>query len=292
MPPRVAVITALYGTGYETSLKPVVPQTLPCDLICFTDVPETELRRPPRHPTTTTWDVDRTPYHDLCPSRVDARTTATPNSLANNRHTFNVAKYYKQSFHNIPRLRDGGYDIVVWLDATVEVTHPRLVETCADLLLSRQRHRSSLSSTSPPPLVSIVQEKRGGVLAREVEASARDDKYRSTRWFGQAQPFQDVRRQYEQYLQRGFREGWAKETTDDSRAAAGIWTTCLVAFDMRHPGTLPFLDDWYLQTLRHTTQDQVSFPFVCWSRGTRPASLPDIATRNENAYMRRHPHGR
>ena len=51
----------------------------------------------------------------------------------------------------------------------------------------------------------------------------------------------------------------------------GVWYTAFVAFwnrNMHAPTDAvsrrvrAFVDDWYLQTLKYTTQDQVGFPFV------------------------------
>ena len=43
----------------------------------------------------------------------------------------------------------------------------------------------------------------------------------------------------------------------------GVWVTCFVAFLQKDKDVKNFLEMWYLQTLKHTTQDQVGFPYVC-----------------------------
>lgn len=43
------------------------------------------------------------------------------NSINNNKHTFNIAKYHKQSFRLIPVLKN--YDVIVWLDGTIEIIY-------------------------------------------------------------------------------------------------------------------------------------------------------------------------
>ena len=48
-----------------------------------------------------------------------------------------------------------------------------------------------------------------------------------------------------------------------------------VAWNMRHPKTKPTLDLWSMQTLIHTTQDQISFPYVIWKKNNKPHVLPD-----------------
>jgi hypothetical protein len=45
-----------------------------------------------------------------------------------------MARYYKQAFHNIPRLAK--YDVVVWLDATVEILSPYTAAIMLETLAS------------------------------------------------------------------------------------------------------------------------------------------------------------
>ncbi len=96
---KIVFITAIYG-DYESSCRPHAKQTIPTDFICFTDNNNIESNG---------WDVDSHPYHYTNPSMFDDGSYV--NSLKNNNHTFNIAKYYKQSFYNIPRFNN--YDIVV-----------------------------------------------------------------------------------------------------------------------------------------------------------------------------------
>ena len=260
---RVAIITAVFGS-YEKTLKPCVEQTVPCDFICFTDRDEITNTGP--------WTIDRTRHHERSLAETD---TSFPNSFTRNNHSFNVAKFYKQNFHNIPCL--AAYTYIFWVDATIELTHPRLIETCIEIL----RQGS--------PIVSVAQDIRGGKLEKEVEASRGNQKYSSTSWFGQSQPVQDVVRQCRAYLDEGYTDAFFK---DEKNRSAGLWTTCFIGFDMEKSCTVPFLDAWYMETLRHTTQDQVSFPFVAWKHGLKPHGLPDVSKTNRNMYMKRHGHGR
>lgn len=107
---KIVIITAIFGK-YERSAKAVHHQFLPTDWVCFTNNPNL---------TAKGWDVDMTPYHYLYPSPLD--TGHLKNSLhkdSTDNH-FHIAKYYKQSFHKIPRLQK--YDIVIWIDGSIEVT--------------------------------------------------------------------------------------------------------------------------------------------------------------------------
>lgn len=256
--PKVAFITAIMG-DYERSCKPFAPQTIPSDFICFTNNPNL---------TANGWDVDTTMYHDAYPNPQD--TGHHRNSLRNNRHTFNIAKYYKQSFHCIPRMKD--YDIVIWLDGTLEITSPRVAEYAARIF------------EGPSNLIAFKHEFRPEGNLKDEVAASHFERYTSTHWNGQDQPYQDVDAQYQAYLDDGFKEG------------RGVWITCFVPMDMRKQETHQFLDTWYLQTLRHTTQDQISFPYALQKAKVNIHSLPDAEINGKphtatDVYVK-HAHGK
>ena len=108
---KICFITAIYG-GYEKSCKKFVKQTIDTDFICFTDNNDI---------INNGWIIDTTPYHLNNKSHLD--TNNLTNSLSNNKHTFNISKYYKQSFSNIPILNK--YDVIVWLDGTIEIIYDK-----------------------------------------------------------------------------------------------------------------------------------------------------------------------
>lgn len=247
---NVAFITAIFG-AYEASTKPFAPQQThdpsKVDFICFTNCPNTL-------DNASGWIVDATPYHITHQSSMYH--SEKHNSFENNQHTFNLAKYYKQSFHNIPRLAN--YDIVIWLDGTIEITSPHAAQTIIDLFQNHPERR-------------IIAWNHhcyhgGGTLQKEVKAS-NFFRYNSTHWFGQNQPLQDVSKQYAVYIADGFRE-------------VGLWCTCFVAIHMKDRKWIStFLDTWYDQTLTYTTQDQVGFPYTVFKLNHIPYTLPDESTR-------------
>ncbi len=118
-PAKVAFITASIGS-YELTLKAFTKQTIPADFIAFTDNLKISLNSSLHN----NWIIDTTPYHLLYPSPLDHGHYI--NSISNNNHTFNIAKYYKQAFQNIPRLQR--YDVIIWIDAHVQITHPQTAE--------------------------------------------------------------------------------------------------------------------------------------------------------------------
>lgn len=241
---KICFITAIYG-GYEVSCKPFYPQTIPCDFICFTDAPNILANG---------WDIDTTPYHITHPSRLDDGTGI--NSLKNNTHTFNIAKYYKQAFYNIPRLSE--YDIIVWLDGTIQITNNRTAE---DMFRLVSKHK-------------IVTWKHSwcNTLYEEVLDSSKSIRYNSTFWANQYQPIQDVLGQYRDY---------------DMPENSPAFLTCLVGWSR---GMHNFLDDWYRETLIHTTQDQISFSYVCYLRKFSPFILEGQGWW-DNQYYKKLEHG-
>lgn len=243
---KIAYITAIYGS-YEATCKPFVPQTVVSDFICFTDNPNMESNG---------WSIDTNPYHLTYPSPID--TGEYTNSIAKNKHTFNIAKYYKQSFQQIPRLRE--YDIVVWLDGTLELIYSRISEWLLRMIPSKS-------------VIGWEHECRQGVLKEEVIAS-NCDRYTSTWYFNQPQPYQDVNLQYEEYVKDGYDESLWKRI-DPTRKHFGVWITCFVAFHNKKKEVSDFLNHWYLQTLQYTTQDQIGFPYTVQKTKLIPYTLPD-----------------
>lgn len=265
---KVAYITAIYG-DYEITCKPFVEQTIESDFICFTDNSNI---------TSNGWIIDTTPYHDTCRSPID-------NSLYNNslrkegklkelenRHTFNIAKYYKQAWKNIPRLID--YDVVIWLDGTIEITKnyvsEKMIKLCSEYKIVGWHH-----------------ELRGGLLFHEAYVCYLP-KYLDRDYLGQKQPYQDVMSQYHSYLQDGYDETfWDRYPRKEGRGRGdhfGVWITCFVAFDNKDTLVTKFLDLWYLQTLKYTTQDQVGFPKVAQDLCLVPYTLPDDDIQGQNPH--------
>jgi hypothetical protein len=109
------------------------------------------------------------------------------------------------------------------------------------------------------------------------------------------QPFQDVYNQYQQYLQDGFDENFFRKY-QPTRPNFGIWLTCFVAFNMNHSQTIDFLNLWYLQTLKYTTQDQLGFPYCCQKLNMIPYTLPDnnvkgVRMSERTDFYIKRPHG-
>ena len=243
---KICFITAIYG-NYEASCKKYVKQSVPTDFFCFTDNEKIENNG---------WKIITFPYH-LNNNPNDK--SHYHNSFNNNKHTFNIAKYYKQSFNNIPILKD--YDVVVWVDGTIEIIYEKTSEYI-------------LSKIYDNKIIGWNHELRNGQLINEVKESSGYFVYNSTFWNNQSQPFQDVMKQYNTYINYGYSDKYFKNI-NSSNPNFGIWITCFVAFLLKDDNIKYFLDQWYLQTLQYTTQDQISFPFICQKLNMIPYTLPN-----------------
>ena len=179
---NICFITAIYGS-YEKSCKKFVEQTVKTDFICFTDNPNI---------ISNGWIIDTTPYHIINKSSLDNDNYI--NSLCNNKHTFNIAKYYKQAFHNIPILEK--YDVIVWLDGTIEIRGRRVSQYI-------------LNNIHKKKIIGWNHEGRYGILSKEV-ISSHNDRYTSTFWNNQSQPYQDVDKQYSDYVKDGYKDSYFK----------------------------------------------------------------------------------
>jgi hypothetical protein len=253
---KICFITAIYG-NYESSCKNFVKQTIKTDFICFTDN---------KNINSNGWTIDTTPYHLINKSELDKDNSI--NSISNNKNTFNIAKYYKQAFHNIPLLKK--YDIIVWIDGTIEITYNKTSEYILNNIYKQK-------------IIGWHHEHRRGILKSEVEASCLGDRYLSTYYNGQPQPYQDVNHQYDMYLKNGYDERFFKlipSYTDH----LGVWITCFVAFLNNDNNVKKFLDLWYQQTLEYTTQDQIGFSYVCQKTRLIPFTLPNKEVYGDNPH--------
>jgi hypothetical protein len=278
---KVAFITSILGS-YESTCKPFVQQTIDCDFICFTDNPDIE---------TNGWEIDLNSYFDTHKSPIDnglyVNSVHKQGRLAelNNRHTFNLAKYYKQQWKLIPRLKD--YDVVIWMDGTLEILSSNVAEYMLEMCPKYD-------------IVTWHHEMRGGFLFHEAFSSFLP-KYHDVNYRNQRQPYQDVMRQYYAYLRDGYDEDYFKKfERKEGRGRGdhfGVWATGFVAFNNRNEKINDFLDRWYLQTLKYTTQDQVGFPKVVQETHIVPYTLPDQVfggdeSHTQNDMFKVHLHGK
>jgi hypothetical protein len=244
----VVFITAIFG-NYEKNPPTYMKQNVPCDFICFTDLPFANDSK------ILGWTIDRTPYH-LMGSNSSADACMEINSICNNGSPFNIAKFYKQQFHNIPRLKM--YDTVIWIDGNIKIENESTVETIQTII--GHGHSNPI----------LFENVRFGELENEVLLSqAPNSKYNDET----IQPIQHVDKQYKEYLSYGYNSHkW--NIVQPERPQYGVWVTCFIAYDMRNPNITLFLDFWYFQTLHYSTQDQLGFSYAVYSTEIFPYSLP------------------
>jgi hypothetical protein len=264
----ICFITAIYG-NYELSCKKFAKQTIDTDFICFTDN---------KNIISNEWIIDTTPYHLINKSELDDGTLT--NSLYNNKHTFNIAKYYKQSFRKIPILDK--YDVIVWLDGTLEIIYDKTSEYILKNIYEKK-------------IIGWHHERRNGILSDEVRES-HFNRYTSTYWNNQYQPYQDIDFQYNSYIKDGYSDMFFKNINSHT-PHMGVWITCFVAFLHKDINIQKFLDLWYLQTLTYTTQDQIGFPYVCQKMNIIPYTLPNneifgSRPHDNTMFYIKHSHGR
>lgn len=279
MSKKVVFISAIYGE-YEKTCKPFVQQTIDCDFLCFTDNPYIKPNG---------WQVDINPYHythrnkidtgyyvnsvKKVPAIADLYEIVLPHdeyrrkhaeTFRGNTHPFALAKYYKQSWHCIPRLKD--YECVIWVDGTIEVKSNSMAEYMYEKI---QNYK----------VVAWNHDWRKGKLINEVQASLGMDKYESRTWNNRPQPLQDIARQYHEYIQDGYDENfWESVEREEGKGLIdhfGVWVTGTLGFLNHSEEVKNFLDLWYLQTLKYTTQDQVSFSKVVQDTKIIPYTYPD-----------------
>ena len=240
MSPRVAFISANFG-GYELSCRPFKTQTIPCDFIYFTDAKVTDPNG---------WTIDNTPWHEKIGTPKGLR-----NSLDNNRHTFNIAKFYKQNFQTIPILKD--YEMVIWIDGSIEISSETVAEKCLGHSLVTWIHNNTLDN--------------------EVRAS-HISKYISTYWNGQEQPYQDIDEQYDAYK------------ADGCPNFDHVFITCFIAFDNKDPKVTEFLEHWYYQNLRYTNADQIGFVYSLYKTGINVLELEAEDSCSQTDFYIKRPH--
>jgi hypothetical protein len=264
---KVAVITAIYG-NYEKTCKKFTSQITPCDFICFTDNSNIK---------TNGWIIDSQPYHMTHPSPVD--TGHYNNSLKNNKHTFNIGKYYKMSFLNIPRLSQ--YEVIIWIDGSLEITNPNFTQYYTDVL-------------NKELIIGWEHEQRFGMLMNEIIAVSKLKGYTKGFWREQPQPMQRIYGQYAAYLSDGYKDSFWKNKLNGS-SHEGVWCCCCIGFKI-DPKVKEFLDFWYLQVLKYTNRDQISFPYALQKKNIIPYTLPDEKIKGEahrvTDFYIKHEHGK
>jgi hypothetical protein len=174
--------------------------------------------------------------------------------------------------------------MIVWTDMTWQFVNPHVIEDLWTIFrLNPTKQIISLSHHTW----------RQCTIRLEMEVSIRDRRWCTTSLLGQPQPFQDVRGQYEYYLQTGYTEAYWKNENLSYRnnQCIGLWQTNFIAYLMTNSIVPHFLDCWYLEMLNWSTQCQVSFPYVAQKLQIYPYALPSRDFPFIH-YLKRYAHGK
>ena len=272
---RVCAVTAILGS-YESTLKqPAMPQTYEkWRLFAFTDRYDLDAGD---------WTVINTRATPLQSQETCAEAEGAINSPCENTNPMILGKYFKTQFHRIEIVQKS-CDIVCWVDATVEI-----ISTQFFFFLANKANRDQN--------ILVFEHARNGLISAEVQASLGIGRYDTTFAYGSPQRFQNVSRQYEHYLEEGFVEKWfvVDQNVDNVTSEEyGLWVTNFVSFDIRLAESKKFLDTWWYENLWHSSQDQVSFPYVAWKLHLMPHNLPDeeiTGSWMQNSLFTKHDHG-
>ena len=250
---EICFITSIYGNS-NSSCKPFKNQTIHTDFICFTDNSNI---------INNEWIVDSTPYHTKNKSGLDNDTYI--NSICNNPHPYNVSKYYKVAFQNIPILKK--YKVICWIDETVEITNEKTSEYILKYIYEHKmmcwndvKCNGSLGSL---------------VLDLSLNKNNNTD---------DGQPHQNVYNQYDTYLRMNFREHVFRSMRPDN-VNYGVWLTSFVAYVNNDDKITEFLNNWYYEILTQTNKDEISFPLVCQKVLFYPYTLPDDNVNGDKPHL-------
>ena len=292
---QICGISAMLGVYEKTAKEPVEPLVPSFPLFLVTDQ-EHLLRANSSSSSWTRIRLNSTLWQEDCrkPEFVGA-----PNNPCDQPFLFNLAKFYKMQFYRVPQIQEAGCNVVIWLDATLQIKKASFMGQMADRAERGQNF-----------VVYVQDGPRKGWQRGEVIDEVRRSKHGK---YGGKQPGsfgppQNVSGQYQRYLAEGFREKWFENATwlDEYKGVGndskyGLYITCMVLFDLRRPDTKSFLDCWWKENILGSTQDQVGFPYCAFKLKTRIHALPDSEepTRwdpydekaDSNPYFRKLRHG-
>jgi len=291
---QICGISVMFGDYEKTAKEPVEPLAPSFPLFLVTD--QEHLLRANSNSSWTRVRLNESLWQEDC---VKPEFVGANNNPCEQPFLFNLAKFYKMQFYRVPQIQEAGCNVVVWLDATLQITAS---------LMGRMADRAERGQN----FVVFVQDgpRKGFQTGKVVDEAKRSKfgKYGGNQP-GSFGPRQNVEEQYQRYLAaEGFREQWFENATwlDEYKGVGndskyGLYITCMVLFDLRRAETKPFLDCWWKENILGSTQDQVGFPYCAFKLKTRIHALPDSEepTRwdpfdekaDSNPYFRKLRHG-
>ena len=226
----VAIYTAIFG-GFDTlKTHPDIPDV---DFIVFTD-------------------------DETLADRDDWRAVTTASS-SNSRLAAKYPKIVGPQSSPLDR-----YKFTIWIDGSLEITSPTLIEALADLgpdgfAIYRHSYRDNIRDEAQ---LSVMM-----ALGRY--------SFTSVKYAGQP-----ILEQVQYYMSLGY--------ADD----AGLWGTGVLA-RVRSGRLDACMTDWMVENERWSVQDQISLPYVLWRHKIVPRELPGYppgSMQDPNPWLEIHPH--
>lgn len=163
-------------------------------------------------------------------------------------HPRHKAKYFKLQPHKIPTLCK--YDVIIWVDGSAEIKSPDFVK---DMLFHLEQDE----------IMAFKHPEGRDCVYQEAEYSKNMPKYQ----------YQPIESQANYYKLSGYPEH------------NGLYACGMMVYKLTTK-IQATLNDWWIQNLTWTYQDQISFPYVLWKNKTQLKVL-DLDLYN-NAYLHFH----
>jgi hypothetical protein len=140
------------------------------------------------------------------------------------------SKYYKLQTHHI--FKD--YDYFVWIDASIIILNNNLVNDILNII-----------KDGSVELINFIHPERNNIID-EKNLSMRMEKYKN----------QNIPQQVDDYIKDGFVE-------------KGLY--CCGFFCRKNNGLInKIFDEWWIENIQKSFQDQISYPYVLWKNGKKP----------------------
>lgn len=154
--------------------------------------------------------------------------------LKENSQTWNMmaAKYYKLQTHKLSFLKD--YDYFVWIDSSISILNNNFVNDLLEML-----------NNGDIELINFIHPERDNIID-EGNLSIRMDKYQN----------QDILKQVDNYTSLGFNE-------------KGLFW-CGFFCRKNNIKMNKIFDDWWIENIQKSFQDQLSYPYVLWKNNKKP----------------------
>ena len=187
------------------------------------------------------WKIIKTPYHNNYPDNINYNNYKNFYLNIKDNETKNMmcAKFYKIKSHEIDILKK--YDYFIWIDGSI--------------ILQKDFINNILSLINNNKLINFKHSQRNNIKD-ELNISLKLPKYNN----------QKLKYQYDEYIKQQFPDN------------VGLYENGIII--RKNDSKINNLfNDWWIEILKYSFQDQISYPYVLWKNNI----LPDYVI-NENIY--------